>query len=153
MLGKLVVVQFDQQRVLLFDADRKITMEESPVAAVRTNAKGRKTVEAAGADALRATDSQIQRVNPFDHPQMLVHDWEIAGGLLKLLMRKILPKRLLIRPNLLLQPLKNRAGGLTADERERLVQMGHRAGAKKVHILPPDQSAEEAARIIRQKRF
>ncbi|MCY0967272.1 rod shape-determining protein [Parathalassolituus penaei] len=130
----LVYLQIWSQRIRLVNINTGVVYEDIPWLAVATDAKGKKSVVGFGKEALAARSRpNVELLNPFDHPRMILADFEIAEKTLSLMLPKVLSGNWLKRsPRLLIQPMEKLEGGLAGVERVMLVQMALGAGANQV---------------------
>jgi rod shape-determining protein MreB and related proteins len=93
-------------------------------------------VVAVGRDARRhAADPSVRVLNPFAHPRSMVSDFTAGERLLKAFLSRIKGRSLFSRsPVVVLHPLGEHEGGLTAIEVRAFREMALGAGAVKVTI-------------------
>jgi rod shape-determining protein MreB and related proteins len=92
---------------------------------------------------------QSLEVNPFAHPRVVLADIHPAIQVIADEIKKVLPlKERLIKPILVLHPLRKLEGGLTQVERQVLSELSMRLGAAKVFLWDKEElSREELLRL------
>lgn len=73
-------------------------------------------------------------LNGFDHPRSCVADIDVAAALLRYLIVKLINRRLMVRPIIVMHPLEKTEGGMTSFEKRGLIELAGSAGARKTFI-------------------
>lgn len=129
-LAPIVYVQLSPQRLAVRNARTGQAISEPPEVAIAHGKPAR--MVAAGAQARAAaltTSGEMEVVNPFAHPRSLVSDFTVGEQLLRVFMRRLLPRSWLRpAPIVVMHPLGEPEGGFTQVEirafRELALGMG-----------------------------
>ncbi len=139
--------QLSPQRLLLRNAQIGALFDQPAVLALRAKADGaHRQVVAVGAAALALSGQPgVTLAQPFVHPRVLLVDFVLAEKLLKAAMRAVWrPGWFALAPRLVLHPLGEAQGGLTAIELRALCELGQATGARQVQVWqgPPLTDAQ-----------
>lgn len=101
-------------------------------AAIALDPEG-KTIIAVGANATKQSPSQVHW--PFDHPRIVIADFQLAEKLLQAAFRELFPTSYL-RPSpvVVIQSLDDWESGLSQLERRALLELCYGAGAREAFI-------------------
>ena len=111
------------------------TIEDKPIVAVKNNSKGKATVAAIGSQAEKLkNESSITVRNSFNHPRVCIDDFEIAQVTINHFIFKVVNKRSLFKPIVILHTTRLLEGGLSQIENRALRELGEAAGARQVFI-------------------
>ncbi|MBT4161057.1 MAG: rod shape-determining protein MreB [Gammaproteobacteria bacterium] len=124
-------VQIWKDRLRVFDPSSNERFDETSLVAIRDG-----MILAAGNEAKRYDGNRdVDLVNPFDHPRMLIGNWIVAERLLQHAVR-LLFKESLIRPapKMILHPMESLEGGLSDVEKRALRELAISAGGRDVAI-------------------
>jgi len=113
--------------VRLIEAKKEI--QSKPIVAFDSKHK----VLAVGDEALKLQDpiyDQITIVNGFDHPRVIMRDFEAASISIKYFLTKLINRAAILRPIMILHPLQNLDGGISQAEVRMLMDVGIAAGAR-----------------------
>lgn len=79
--------------------------------------------------------NSVTSVNPFDHPRVLVHDFNVAEKIFAYAVERVAEKRFLRpMPDIVVHPDLRLDGGLTMIEDRVLRELAENAGARKVAV-------------------
>ena len=113
----------------------KTSFETTPFVAIR---QGKVLAIGPEAEKMRSgpDDDTIQIINPFNHPRLLISDFNAAMEVFRFAIRKTAKKKMLIRPQVIVHPLPadRLAGGIADLEIRLLREMGMAVGGREVHI-------------------
>ena len=127
-------VRLDRSRLSHLNVETFAEFSDEPLVATRQLPKGGREVFAVGAIAREAVGHDVSISNPFAHPRVVVHGFEIGQALLRFGIHSVLGNRLLLRPRLVLHPLRELEGGLTEIEARVLRELGFCVRAKSVAL-------------------
>lgn len=133
----VLYVQLSPRRLMLRDPRSRACFDEVPEVAIHRPASGRATVRAVGAEArMHAAGSDVVVVNPLAHPRTLVSDFVVAEQLLKFAIRRLYGGRPVFRPSpeIVMHPVDDYEGGLTAVEIRALQELALGAGASRARV-------------------
>jgi rod shape-determining protein MreB len=155
-MARLIHVAFRSDWLSVRDVGTDTTHEDKPVVAIKTDKKGQKTVVAVGREAETVPSvppDLVTIVNGFDHPRSCIADMETAVAALKHFLHQILPKRMILRPIGIIQPLEKTEGGLTSFEKQGLMEIAIEAGFREVYICAHPELPEETIQKIKNGTF
>lgn len=127
-----ILIEFDRRTIHLRDI--KSRKSESYTACVDIGgSEGRRKIIAVGESNGIATASE--RVWPFDHSRMVLHDFVIAEKLVQELIRRMHSNRFIHpSPIVVLHSLVDWDGGLTEIEKRALLELAYGAGAREAYV-------------------
>lgn len=129
-LRKTIYIQFSPDWLKVVCIENQRTAEDLP--ALLLNEQRR--VIAFGATATQQSgDPSRTLVWPFSHPRVCVSDYDSSQTLLRLFVRRVLP-RAWIKPIMIIHPLHSYEGGLTQLELNALSDLLLNTGAKQAYI-------------------
>ena len=131
-----IYIKFSSELIHIRYAEKNRIIEEKPIIAV-SKAKNRHIVVAVGKECDRAQSkdpSKIQVYNAFKHPRTFLSNFEFAEATLRYFINKIIQRKILIRPVIVLHPTEKLDGGITQIEFRGLMELGTSIGGKKVFI-------------------
>ncbi len=130
-----VYVEFSAEWISLKHVETGKTIEDKPLLAVKKNRKGKNVVVAVGSEVEQMkTDSEVVVHNGFSHPRVCINDFEIAQATLMYFLRKLLNKKVIIRPIMIIHPKGKLEGGLSQIEDRALKELASAVGAQKSYI-------------------
>ncbi len=123
-------------------------------AAIALDAPG-KIISAVGAEAKLQPSAQVHW--PFDHPRIVIADFQLAEKLLQAAFRELFPKSFL-RPSpvVVIQSLDEWDAGLSQIERRALLELCYGAGAREAflwHGTPPSDLALRSGEFKRSTQL
>lgn len=131
-----VYVRLQHDRIRLRHAATGREIDEKPVLAVSTTVP--RTILGAGrtaAEQAALTRSAWELVNGFDHPRLLLADFQVAERTLRHFLRQLLGSRLLPpSPVLVMHPLERLEGGITPIEVRAMRELAAGAGAREALV-------------------
>ena len=126
---KTIYIQFTPEWINVTCVEDQRTVEDVPV--VLFNEENR--IIAFGAQAQHASSNAHRLVNPFIHPRTCISDFDAAEATVRLFVRSILP-RSLVKPAMIVHPLRSYEGGLTQVEIRALSDLLLNIGAKQTYV-------------------
>ena len=139
--GTTIYVQIWENRIKLTDSKTGNIFDESPLVALKTDAKGKKSIVAIGNAASESFEENIQIINPFSHPRVLFADFNIGEQLLKYALTKVMKKKFFTpAPAVVIQPMEKTEGGLTMIEIRAFRELAFGAGARDSVIYEDHQN-------------
>lgn len=129
-----IYIRFSDELVHLTESKSGAEFRDTPHVAIETDDRGRRTVREVGSGARTTSGPRIVVVNPFAHPRLVVGDFEIAEALLRFALAKLMKNGSYRRPDIIVHPLRELAGGLSDIESRALVDLAASAGARQVGI-------------------
>ena len=129
------VVELAEHRITLRKFETHEVLEYEPLLALTTE-RGQQVIKAVGAQARSFTGEQVEIVNPFAHPRVLVANFQLAEKLLLWGVKELSNSRIRPAPRLIMHPLEKLEGGLTDIELRvfRELALGCGARAIKIHV-------------------
>ncbi|NTV96500.1 MAG: rod shape-determining protein MreB [Thiobacillus sp.] len=142
-------VRIQPDRLTLTHVESGREVADSPVVALSESA-GKAKASAVGVEAMQlAGRPDIRLVNGFRHPRTLLADFTAAEMALKHLMARLAPGRWFApAPVLVLHPLPDQEGGLTAIEVRAFRELALGAGARQVYLWQGDELALDQLREL-----
>jgi len=134
--GSTVYIQIWENRIKVTDVPTREVYDEAPLVAIETNAKGQKIISAIGNEVKSIIpNNEIEIVNPFSHPRVLLDDFFVAEKLLQHTFHLLLGKKFISpAPLVVIQPMEKIEGGLTMIERKAFTELALGAGAREVAL-------------------
>jgi hypothetical protein len=140
-LRSVLYISFSDELIKLRLIEENITIEDIPVLAL----DHKNEIIACGYDTLKARAQQtpsVNYINPFAHPRVCVHEFNIAEALLRYFVKKLeiqakqqrRIQRLITRPTIVLHPTRELRGGITDVEVETLQSLGLNLNTKHVYV-------------------
>jgi rod shape-determining protein MreB len=132
-------IRRDWMSVRIIGTDRRyddipqVAMQDGKIRAVGRSAESYRAEHGGGVRILR----------PFDHPRMILADFDVAVEVLQHFLLRALGRRVFVKPIVILHPLEEMLGGLTAMETKALLDLALRAGAGEAHLLTGDDLSDE----------
>ncbi|MFZ5841509.1 MAG: rod shape-determining protein [Pseudomonadota bacterium] len=113
-------------------------------AAIALDPEG-KTIIAVGANATKQSPSQVHW--PFDHPRIVIADFQLAEKLLQAALRELFEQSFM-RPSpvVVVQSLDDWEAGLSQIERRALLELCYGAGAREVFLWQGQAPSDELLR-------
>ena len=128
-----VYVQVWEHRLKAVCLEHKGSFDDYPALAIRKNAR-REVVEI-GRAALNLQQSEIELVNPFSHPRMLLVDFMCAEKLLRYMLRSVYKIGWFTpAPIMIIHPMEKLDGGLTEIEIRAWSELGLSTGVRKAVV-------------------
>jgi len=129
-----IYIKFSSDLIHIRYAEKDRIIEEKPVIAI-SKIKNRYKVVAVGKDSVRTQASpKVQVYNVFKHPRAFLPNFEFAEVTLRYFIYKIVHRKMLVRPIIVLHPTEKLDGGITQIEFKSLVELGTSIGGRKVFI-------------------
>ena len=145
-------VRFDADEIVVADARSGRELRDAPFVAVRSTPKGL-LVHAIGAPARRVREPDVEVFNPFDHPRLVLHQFEIAEALLRYAFQMLAEHWVLVRPFVVVHPQRELAPGLSDLEERALRELALAAGGREAAIHVGHRlDLEEVVRIAAGER-
>jgi len=130
-----VYVEFSGEWISVKHVETGNIIEDKPILAVKQNKKGKNIVHAVGSEVEQLqNDKTISIHNGFSHPRVCINDFEIAQATLMHFVRKVLNKKILIRPIMIMHPKGDLRGGLSQIENRAMKELATAAGAQKCYV-------------------
>jgi len=122
--------------------------------ATRRGDDGILSVTAVGSVARQAArDPDVSIANPFAHERLVIHEFELAEALLRYAMAAAIGKARMVRPYVVVHPLRQLSSELSDIERGALLEFAYAAGARRALVHVGAQlSPEEANRRVRAQK-
>lgn len=131
----LFYIQIWEFRIKVTDLITGEIFDEKPEAIIRTNKKGVKEIVAVGSRPNAFLGEQLEVVNPFSHPRMLVSDFVICESVIQHIFQKLNSNRFAaVKPKVIIQPMEKLDGGLTVVEEKVFRELALGAGAREVVV-------------------
>ncbi|NQY38078.1 MAG: rod shape-determining protein [Alteromonadaceae bacterium] len=131
----VIYVQIWENRIRVVDTKTGNTFDEKPFVLIRQKAKGEKVIKAIGKDAVYATSSNEESINPFSHPRFLLSNFFVAEKLLQHAVYKLLGKfSIKPAPSIVMHPMEKLEGGLSQIETRAFKELALGAGAYNVVV-------------------
>ena len=119
----------------MFSIQTKEVYDQEPLIAIETKEKGEKVVFAIGNKCRSLDSSKYQIINPFNHPRILLNDFQVAEKIIQHALREIHKARFFVpAPRVILQPMEKTEGGLSSVEERAFRELCLGAGAREVII-------------------
>lgn len=131
-----IYIQFSSKQILLRYVEKRETLSDEPIIALKTDRK-RKKVVAVGKEAQQEQSkdpSNITIHNAFKHPRTFLDNFEIAEATLRYFIYKLVQRKMFVTPLIIFHPTENIEGGVTQIEHRGLVELGASIGARKTYI-------------------
>ncbi|MEH6652458.1 MAG: rod shape-determining protein MreB [Motiliproteus sp.] len=159
---RVLYVQIWEHRLKVTDINTDLVFDEKPLMAIETSAEGKKNIVGICSAAEFKSDSNIELVNPFHHPRVLLSDFLVAEKILQHAFRQLLGNKLFsLAPIVVVQPMEKTEGGLSIIEdrafKELMISAGARVGFTYVgpelsnHQLVQDLSSGSSSIIDKGK--
>ena len=135
MFETRLYIQFSDKRLKVSSPHLTETFECTPFMAIE-NKQGKYIIAAIGreAEAMRGKPD-VNVVNPFDHPRLVVGDFTVGEKLLQHALRSLFKAKW--APRILeglMHPERDMEGGLTQVEYRAVRELGENAGCRKVAV-------------------
>jgi rod shape-determining protein MreB len=141
VLGKLsqdLAIDLGTSNTLIYVKGKGIVLNEPSVVAVRKDEGGRDQVLAVGKEAkkmLGRTPDKIEAIRPMKDG--VIADFEITQEMLRSYIRRVHPRRLLMRPRIIVAvPI-----GVTPVEKKAILECARSAGASEVYLIEEPMAA------------
>ena len=131
-----IYLKFSSELIHIRYAEKNKIIEEKPIIAI-SKSKNRHKVVAVGKESDRARSKdplKIQTYNAFKHPRTFLSNFEFAEATLRYFITKIVSRKLLVRPIVVLHPTENLEGGITQVEFRALMELGTCVGGRKIYV-------------------
>jgi actin-like ATPase involved in cell morphogenesis len=119
-LRRTLYARFDDRMSIVTDFKTGSVSRVRPVVAVGGHGDGRHVV-AVGEEALHRHDCEL--FQPFSHERIIVADFEAAQALLRYPIMQAMGRRVMIKPRVILHPLRPIAAALTDVEVRALLEL------------------------------
>lgn len=131
-----VYIQIWENRIKINRIGSNNYFDEKPYIAIDSSDKSHSTVSAVGSKAYYLTpNADVEVINPFSHPRLLVSDFERAEKLLMYGIRSVFPDVFLPpKPLVVIHPRDKLEGGIAYVECIAYKELILGAGAREVHI-------------------
>ena len=107
-----IYIEFSDELISVKHVETGNLIEDKPLLALKKSQKGKKIVYAVGSEVEQLqNDSTISIHNGFSHPRVCINDFEIAQATLMYFIRKVLNKKIMVRPIIIMHPQKDFQGG------------------------------------------
>lgn len=131
----LVYIQIWEFRIKVTDLITGEIFDEKPEAFIRINKKGLKEIVAVGSRPNELLGEQLEVINPFSHPRMLVSDFVMCESIIQHIFQKLKSNRFFaVKPKVIIQPMEKLDGGLTVVEEKIFRELSLGAGAREVVV-------------------
>jgi rod shape-determining protein MreB len=140
-LGKLsqdMAIDLGTSNTLIYVKDKGIVLNEPSVVAVKKDEGGRDQVLAVGKEAkkmLGRTPDKIEAIRPMKDG--VIADFEITQEMLRCYIRRVHPRRLLMRPRIIVAV----SIGVTPVEKKAILECARSAGASEVYLIEEPMAA------------
>jgi rod shape-determining protein MreB and related proteins len=121
-------IQIWRNRVVVTNIKTNERFEDSPFVAVKQD-----KIIAMGNAAKDLDDSEVICINPFDHPRVVVNDFDLADKFLRVIFEKMM-KHKIFTPRVIMHWMDELDGGLSELERVALREIALSAGANDVIV-------------------
>jgi len=129
--GTTIYLQIWEKRLKLTDTRTGVVFDEKALVAIESDNKGSLSILAVGNSATDAIGDNIQVINPFSHPRVLLADFRAGENLLQYALSEILGNKTLTpSPRLVVHPMEKTEGGLTMIEVRAFKELALGAGAR-----------------------
>ena len=130
-----IYIEFSDELISVKHVETGNLIEDKPLLALKKSQKGKKIVYAVGSEVEQLqNDSTISIHNGFSHPRVCINDFEIAQATLMYFIRKVLNKKIMVRPIIIMHPQKDFQGGLSQIEERAIKELAEAAGARQCHV-------------------
>jgi len=129
-------IQLWSGRLRIYCIDTNEVFDEEPLMALKNNEKGQPVVVAIG-NSVKALPSNERDtiVNPFQHPRLLVHDFQVAEKILMHGFRELHKNRWIApSPRVIFHPMEKLEGGVTGIEERLYRELCLGAGAREIEL-------------------
>ncbi len=144
-LSSTLYVQIWRHRIKVSNLNTGEIFDDEPLLHIKRTKHGDKIILGIGKHAELNHQSDSEVINPFDHPRVLFANAMVADKLLRCIVDKLLPRKPLLGPHLIIQPMEEMEGGYTIIELRAFRDLARLGGmARKVTVyLGEELSAEE----------
>lgn len=130
-----IYVEFSAEWITVKHVETGKIIEDKPLLAIKKDDKGKNIILAIGSKVEQIkTDTGVVIHNGFSHPRVCINDFEIARATLMHFVRKVLNKKILVRPIMIMHPNGNLDGGLSQIEDRALKELASSIGAQKSYV-------------------
>lgn len=131
-----IYIKFSSEKIHIRYVEKKETIDDEPVIAVKRDEKGDKVVAVGreARDEKNKDPAEIKLYNAFKHPRAFVGNFEIAEATLRYFIHKLVPRRAFVAPLVIFHPTENIEGGVTQIERRGLVELGNSVGGRGIYV-------------------
>lgn len=136
IFSSTVYVQLQENRIKIVQIDSQGIYEDRPYIAIDASNPKQRVVRAVGSDAYQLRlDKDLDVVNPFSHPRLLIADFMKAEKVLMHGLREVHSSKYLSpSPVVIMHPMDKLEGGITDIECRVYRELALGAGARKVYI-------------------
>ena len=128
--GNVLYLQIWSDRLKFTNANNGKCFDEKPCLAIKQNSNGKKIILDIGNGAAYKKGGDVQIINPFHHPRILIADFTVAEKIVQHAMRQILSGQLFNpSPFVIVHPMERIEGGITGIERRAFEELARGAGA------------------------
>ena len=132
-----IYVQFSSRFISVQHVENRVIVEGRPVVATK-KVKNKDKIVAVEDEALQAQNrdsTNIHIQSGFEkHPRTVISNVELAAATLSYFIQKVMSKKALLRPVVVLHPTEKLDDGITQIEVKALTELGIQIGARKVYI-------------------
>lgn len=131
-----IYIRFSAKNIFIRFVEKNRILQDQPIIAIEPDKKGKKVV-AVGKEVSKVQQKNhpgISVHNAFEHPRTFVWEFELAEATLRYYIYKIVQRKILIFPTIILHPIEKTEGGITQIERRGLFELGSSIGGKEVYI-------------------
>jgi rod shape-determining protein MreB len=147
-LSPVLYVRFDASSIVALNTRTLVEFRDKPLIAIRSAGMKSAVVVAVGAQSEMVREPNITVSNPFNHPRLVVYNFEHAEALFRYAIARIAGARVFLRPVIVVHPLRALEPALTDIEHRALTECALSAGGRAAVIHNGAQlSPEEAARL------
>ena len=112
-------------------------VKDTPLVAINKNLQAAAVGKQAGLLKEQSPPGSLALINPFDHPRVAITDVKIAAELLRGLIERLYGRTVLLpRLTLIIYPPAKLQEDPTALESNAFSEMGHKAGAREIWVIP-----------------
>jgi rod shape-determining protein MreB and related proteins len=137
LLQKTLYIKIAAEKVIIRAVPDTRVITDQPVLALDTQGAIR-AVGAAAIQAALATPERVTLINPFNHPRLYISDFPLAGKTLTALLqpfaRDVVCPGGLMKPTIVMHPLRELAGGLAPFEVTAWLELALSIGGKKGYV-------------------
>lgn len=128
-------VQIWTDKISVRSIDSDAIYVDIPLVAIKTGSNNKKSIVAIGREAKDVHAPDIDTINPFAHPRVLMADFGVAEELLKYLYRKVSQNQFFTPSPIAIIHLHEKIeGGITGMEAKAFREAAEGAGARHVYI-------------------
>jgi rod shape-determining protein MreB len=135
LLGGDLAVDLGTASTLVYQRGRGVLLDEPSVVAVDTTLNAVVAVGVEAKQMIGRTPGHIRAVRPLQDG--VIADYEIAAEMLRYFVRKVVRRRVLTGPRVVISV----PGGITGVERRAVSESAYAAGARRVHIIEEPMAA------------